>query len=105
MISSTVFDFFEPWFWRSFLSGKDESKILKKEQKRLTEKDVGITEYLSSHDGFTGILKQRWCYENKVLLYVYETANYTNSNLIEHGNDEQSWENLIVGKYPKIKIK
>lgn len=26
---------------------------------RLTEKDVGITEYISSHNGLSGILKQR----------------------------------------------
>lgn len=28
--------------------------------KVLTEKDIGVTEYISEHEGFNGIIKSRW---------------------------------------------
>lgn len=42
------------------LDSESNPSLSNREEYHVKETDVGITEYLSTHEGYTGIIKQRY---------------------------------------------
>lgn len=50
-------------FQNNYAPNKGQWKKRDTPGKRLSEADIGVTEYVSKHEGFNGIIKSRYCYD------------------------------------------